>query len=689
MKLIATNKELELRKKKEEITNSSDEYQNKPVISSITRHVQKTWLRVKEDNRYVREKMIDSLRRCRGEYSPEKLAAIRKFGGSEHYFRNIEVKCRAGESWIKDIYKYGQESPFVLKPTPIPDLPDEELEDKVEEEIQEKMQKYFLEVQAKQQIGEIINEQEINDTINNIRIRAIEEAKKEIYEEADKRASNMKHTIEDQNAEGGWDIAFKNFLWYLTRVKAGIIKGPIICKKKKKYWTMGEDGFIPEYRDELVPEVYCVSPFNFFPSKGITNSNDGDIIEIHELTRSAIENLKGVPGYSDNNIDRVLFEFDKGGLYNWLNIDDEQQVKEVEKDRDSAINTVIYDKARAIEYWGVVPGEYLIEWGMEGEIEPATLYNINAWLIGSYVIKAIINPDPIGNKPYSVTSWSKNPAWIWGEGLVELAEDIEEAMNAIIRAIINNVAIASGPQVEINSDRCKDNEPLYPWKRWNSTSSQMKEAPAVKFTDIPMHVTELVTAYRFLSGILDEHTVPAFAHGDLQVGGAGNTSSGLAQLIAAASRSIKAVVSNIDDDIIIPYIQRCYDLNMSYSTDNSIKGDIRIVAKGVQALAAKEQSATRKNEFLLALSNPTFAQLMGEEKVKYIIEDIAKSHDIIFPEDIEDKQEHNEFMVHISSMNNMAANATGQAAAGGSPTMSTPLNEMDEPIGSAELQRRV
>lgn len=689
MKQSASLQEIELRKKKEETQRASEQYQNQPIISALSKHINKVWFTVKEDNRYVRDKMVESLRRCRGEYDAAKLAAIRQFGGSEHYIRNIEIKSRAAESWIKDIYKYGQESPFTIEPTPIPDLPDETVEQEVQEELNEKLYRYQVELQNRRAMGEDVSEGEISEAVEKIRSNVLEEAKASIVEDAKERADNMKKVIDDQNAEGGWDVAFKNFLWYLVRTKAGIIKGPVICKRKKRFWVETENGFEPEYRDILVPEVYCVSPFNFFPTKGITNPNDGDIIEIHELTRSAIENLKGVPGYSDENIDRVLFEFDSGNLYNWLSIDDEQQVKEVEKDKDTATIQKETAKARAIEYWGVVPGEYLIQWGLKESVEPNALYNINAWLIGSYVIKAMINPDPIGDKPYSVSSWSKNPAWIWGEGIVELAEDIEEILNAIARAIINNIAIASGPQIEINSDRCKDNSPLYPWKRWFSTTSQMKEAPAVKFTDIPMHVVELVNAYTFFSRLLDDHTVPAFAHGDLQVGGAGNTASGLAQLIAAASRSIKAVVSNIDDDIIAPYIQRCYNLNMSYSSDNSIKGDIRIVAKGVQALAVKEQSATRKNEFLLAMSNPTFAQTLGQDKLKYIVEEVAKSHDIIFPEELNKKEETAAYLNSLNTFQSMAAQMTGNAAAGGSPMGSTALNANGDEMGSPELQRRV
>ncbi|MTV59169.1 hypothetical protein GM547_14085, partial [Streptococcus pneumoniae] len=73
-------------------------------------------------------------------------------------------------------------------------------------------------------------------------------------------------------------------------------------------------------------------------------------------------------------------------------------------------------------------------------------------------------------------------------------------------------------------------------------------------------------------------TVPAYAQGASQSGVTAGTATVFTQLLAAASRSIKAVVANIDDDIVVPYTQMCYDYNMKFTNDNTIKGDAHVVA---------------------------------------------------------------------------------------------------------------
>jgi hypothetical protein len=323
----------------------------------------------------------------------------------------------------------------------------------------------------------------------------------------------------------------------------------------------------------------------------------------------------------------------------------------------------------------------LIEWGLEGDIDPNLQYQANCWKIGDHVIKAVINPDSLGRKPYHVTSWAKNPAWIWGEGLLEFAEPIEDILNSITRALQNNIAIASGPQVEINIDRCDDKSPLYPWKRWMSTGAQMKEAPAINFYQPQMHTGELIQAWSHFAKVLDEMTVPAYAQGASQSGVTAGTATVFTQLLAAASRSIKAVVANIDDDIITPYIQMCYDYNMKFGTDASTKGDARVVAKGVAGLLAKEQASQRKVEFMQMMANPLYSQILGQKNLGSMIAQVAKSQDINLP-DIARLDGSEEMEMTIQQILQAQAGipqvdpnqANGQMQAGGSPTAPQGMN---------------
>jgi len=98
------------------------------VTKKLARHIAKVWEINEKDNKPNRLEMVRLQRRVRGEYEPQKLAAIRSFKGSEAFIRSSENKARAAESWIKDIYRGDTDLPWSLEPTAIPDLPDETIE---------------------------------------------------------------------------------------------------------------------------------------------------------------------------------------------------------------------------------------------------------------------------------------------------------------------------------------------------------------------------------------------------------------------------------------------------------------------------------------------------------------------------------------------------------------------------------
>lgn len=610
-----------------------------PVVDELSKFIDRVWTENQKNFKTVRQEMIRSLKRVKGEYEQNKLNDIQSFNGSEAYIRSAESKARAAESWIKDLYRAEAEMPWSVEPTAVADLPDD-TKAKIKKETEEQALRFEQEMIA---AGLQIDPVKVADLLNEYYEEKLNEAKDQVQKDAKDRCERAAQLIKDQNQESGWDLAFKDFVYYFTRLKFGIIKGPILTKKKKQNWVATPDGqYVLETKDILVNDVYAPSPFSIFPEQGIKTVNDGNIIEVHELSRQTIAGLKGVPGYNDREISAVLFEIDSGKLKkNWFTIDDETEVKRATKEKtiyhtkpetESAF-TGISNKVKAMEFYGTVSGRILQGWGMEENLEPDQEYQVNCWKIGKHVIKAVINPDSLGRKPYHCSSWAKNPESLIGEGLIEFAGDIEDAMNAIIRALINNAAIASGPMAEVDSDRVDTAIPIYPWRQIPSTSIQMKDSgPAVNYYQPQMHTQELIAAWQFFSKILDEMTVPAYAQGASQSGVTAGTATVFTQLLAAASRSIKAVAANIDDDVISPYIQMCYDYNMKFSPDNTIKGDARIVAKGVSGLAAKEQQAQRKVEYLQVLANPTYQEILGAKNIASVLAQIAKSNDIDLPD---------------------------------------------------------
>jgi hypothetical protein len=612
--------------------------QNK-VISRLSDHVHAVFTRNAKDFKPIRREMIASLQRCRGEYPAAKLQDIKNFGGSEAFVRVGEAKARAAVGWIKEIYTV--DSPFSFEPTPIPELPDETLQGTIAETRREAE---TIEIQLAQS-GAVIDPEELASLVNDYYYERLDVARKELKKTAKERCSRAQQAVRDQNAEGGWDEAFKDFLYYFVRVHYSVIKGPVLTKKKKNVWAPGPEGGVEfTVKEELGNEVYCASPFNILPTKGSRTVNDGDIVEIHELTRQAISNLIGVPGYNDDKVRQVLAEYDAKKLKGkWFTLEDEEQVKEVEKEkRKSKISETgsIETKIRALEFYGTIAGSMLLEWAGDkaeelglAEVQASSEYQVNCWKIGDHIIKAVINPDSLGRKPYHISSWAKNPAWLVGEGMIEFSAVVEDAINAVVRALLNNIGIASGPMVEEDKDRIPEDTPVYPWKKFRSTTHQMKNnIPAVNFYQPQMHAQELISVYTFLSRVLDEMTVPAYAQGASQSGVTTGTASVATQLFAMAARSIKAVVANIDDDIIVSYHKMAYDFTMKFSDDESVKGDANVIAKGVKRLQEKEEQAQRKVEYLQAVSNPVLMEILGAENMGALLAQIAKSNSIDLPD---------------------------------------------------------
>jgi hypothetical protein len=560
--------------------------------------------------------MLKAMRQRNGEYEADKLTAIRHQGGSEVYMMLTEVKCRAAESWLRDILLETGTPPWDIQPTPIPDLApndatalQEAFADKVVELIQASGQ-----APTKEQMLEI------KEVVS-------QEFRFKILQAAQTRVDKMKVKIEDQFAQGGWPEAFNEFITDLVTFPCAFVKGPIVRRQRYLEWTTGPDGAtLATPGERIAPEYERVDPFNIYPEPGITRLNDGYLFEHHRLSRSALADLIGVPGYDDNSIRKCLAD---GPGASWVTHTYEMQREQEERKFYTEMRpTDLYD---ALEFWGKVNGKMLREWGLDVSEVPDEdrEYDANVWLVGNYVIKAVLNYDPLGEKPYAKTSFIKAPGAFWGRGIPEIIEDVQNICNAAARALVNNMAIASGPQVEVNLERIPPNEDitqLHPWKIWQVLNDPLgSSAPAVRFNQPSDNAQTLMAVYERFSRLADDHSgIPAYIYGDTDVKGAGRTASGLSMLMGSAGKGIRQVVMHIDNDVIKPIVERQFVYNMRYDPDESIKGDAQIVPRGAVNLAVRETTNVRRVEFLNATANDFDMQILGPDGRAAILREIAK-----------------------------------------------------------------
>ena len=612
---VVSNSDL-ARQEQEASDRALQERQNQPVILGLAAHLRQCWDAARIAKNPIEQKMLRALRQRNGEYEADKLKQIRAQGGSEIYMMITEVKCRAAESWLRDILLDNGSPPWDLQATPIPELSPAQAKE-VQNEFAQKVLKMIEEV------GQAPTPEQMSE----LKEMVSQDYRFRILREAQARADRMKTKIQDQFAQGGWEQSFNDFITDLVTYPAAFVKGPIVRRQRTLGWKTTPTGqTIVEPIERLGPEYERVDPFRIYPEPGITNINDGYLFEHHKLTRTALSDLIGVPGYDEDAIRKVL---EIGNSQSWVNEDVEFQKAEEERKYYTHMRpTTEFD---ALEFWGKVSGKILREWGMSEDEVPdeAREYDANVWMVGNYVIKAVLNYDPLGEKPYAKTSFIKCPGAFWGKGIPEIIEDLQSVCNAAARALVNNMGISSGPQVEVNVERLPPNEDittLVPWKIWQTINDPVgSSAPAIRFTQPDSRASELMAVYEKFSRLADDHSgIPAYVYGDLNVQGAGRTSSGLSMLMGAAGKGIRQVVMHIDTDIVKPIVMRQFVYNMRYDEDESIKGDVEVIAKGAINLAVKETVNIRRIEFLNATANPIDLEIIGKEGRATILREVAK-----------------------------------------------------------------
>lgn len=428
------------------------------VVDNLASHILKLWQRAKDAKRIHEEQFLANLRARNGQYAPEKLAAMQQMFGSDYepiFMMIPETKCRTAESWIRETLFQAGERPFGASPTPIPDLPPE-LQAQIESEVLMKMVSMAQEQAVMQSsasmmgpMGEQIPLAPVAPTIEDIMIQMQEmmpEIKKEIdheiKEKAKEAAEKMIEKIDDQFLEGGWYENLDQAIYDIVTFGTMILKGPCFKKsptieRKLNPLTGKWEGKVKE---DIQPFWERRSPFNIYPSPDATGIEDGWIFDRLQLTRKALSDLKGVPGYSDKEISAVLQEYRDGGLRDWLSVDTAKAAAEG-RDTGSILNS---ETIECLEYHGTVPGSLLLGWGMKlKEIpDPEREFDVVLWQIGSHVIKAMLNPDPLRRKYFYRAGFAENPDMFWGKGVPQLIKSVADLANSAARAIAHNIAIA-------------------------------------------------------------------------------------------------------------------------------------------------------------------------------------------------------------------------------------------------------
>ena len=650
----------------EQERREAEAIQQQPLIQGLAGHVKACFDAAYQAKQHqVEERLLKAIRQRRGQYDPDILAQIQRSGGSEIYMMLTANKCRAAGSWLKDVmFGTKDQKPWDVEPTREPEVSPQFNQEIALRASQEAMN-------FEMQLGQpVVTPDRMREFVSRVR----DEILAEMREMAEEQMKRMSSKMEDQLQEGGFYEALSAFIDDLVTFPYAVIKGPVPRKTKELEWVqvgmpmapgqppmqgqpqqgqpqqpqqpgmMGPQG--PQYelnvQDKITLHWERVDPFNVYWSPHATEVDDGFIIERHRLTRASLQEMVGVEGYDDAAIRAVLDEHGVGGLKDWLSVDSSKA--DAEGKSLSSMQSNPESTIDALQFWGSVQGKMLLDWGMDEASVPDPLaeYPCEVWQIGRWVIKATLNYDPCGRKPYYKTSYEKTPGSWDGNGVCDLVRDTQAMCNSAARALSNNMGIASGPMAYVNVDRLpagEDVTQMYPWRIWQVKNDEYgSTSKPMEFFMPTSNAQELMAIYEKFSVLADEYSgVPRYMTGDAPAQGAGRTASGMSMLMGNAGKAIKQVVGNVDIDVTQPLIERLYYYNMKYADDPELKGDVKVVARGVNVLVAKEQAQVRMNEILnIVASNPIFLDIVGPEPIADLLREVTKplNMDIVPPKEV-------------------------------------------------------
>ena len=574
------------------------------------------------------DRLVQAMRTFNGQYDATKLQEIKRFGGTDIYARLTATKCRGATSLLRDVY-LNTEKPWGLQATPDPTMPDDDMA-AVEELVQ-------AEVAAVQRM---MGKQPDATALRDRRNELITALKRASIKRARQEADEAFLKLDDMLTEGGFYEALGALLVDLPLFPFACMKGPVVRIAPQVTWVNGRAQQVDK------PRLFWnrISPFDVWWTPGVSDIRDAAVIERSRLTRQDLNQLLGLPGYNDDAIKEVLKWYGQAGYVEAQASTSETPRSAMESREDPRMNqSGIIDM---LEYHGYVQGTMLLEYGFGPDKVPDPMrdYFVDVFKIGRYVIKVQLSPSLRKRAPYYVSSFEKVPGTMIGNALPDILADIQDATNAALRSLINNMSIASGPQVVINDDRIADNEngdDLYPWKRWHTVTDPLgnNQNKPIDFFQPNSNAQELLGVYEKFTQIADElSSIPRYITGSERMGGAGRTASGLAMLMGNAAKILQTVAANIDNDIIEPAITELYDMIMLTDQTGLLRGDESITVLGVNVAMQRETQRQRQLEFLQITANPVDLQITGIKGRASVLRSVAdgiglNGDDIVPPEE--------------------------------------------------------
>lgn len=587
-------------------------------VESLGAQLRDQFQEFKDARKATENEWLKDLRQFNAIYEPDVLARLEESGSrSKVYVGLTRTKVMAAYSRIIDLLFQHGDAYFAVQATEIPQI----------DPLQAMQMRSIAQEQLVQASG---LDPAMNQDLVVQRMKELESEFQEVEKKiADKAAEKMTRIILDQLQDVNAEQKLKNSIMEACIFGSGAVKaGTVRIDRKKSYSKQldpqtGQQAYALVQIEQPAPELETVSIFDLYPDPYCTSLDDCDgLFRRHVLTRSQFKELGNLPGFDSEMVRYVLKHNKKGNHDEETHETTRRTIAGVHEHGES-------NRYEVLEYWGNIDGHQLEDNGFEFD-EGADLYedySVCVWICGDKVLKVMLNPIEGYKVPYMIFPYENSPHAFWGTGVPKMMRDSQTTMNAATRIWIDNLALSSGPMVEVNTDLLADGEDpteIHPWRVFLRSGGD-GASPAVRYYQPVANANGLNQIVELFRRFADETTsLPSYTHGE-QTRSLNKTATGISMLMGAANVALKSTIKNIDDFLLEPMVEALFHFNMEFGTDEEAKGDLKIVPRGSTALIQKEVQSQRLLQFLSLVSNPMDAALVDRSQ---LLRDIAQSMDI-------------------------------------------------------------
>jgi len=590
---------------------SEVEIDETPTLSGLAAIVWQQW---QINSRHRNDEIDGELEECHlmraARYSDRKEQEILATGGESVYAPLASMQSISGAASVSQVVLTPNERSWSISPTPIPELPPEVVS--------------MIAQQLNAERGTITPGPMIPS-----RKEELEKAQRaKLDAEAKAGAEAMTRKIDDQLVDSGFYNTMVQIIDDFATYPYAVLKR-VTVREPVLEWRGGKPKRVERVKDVDIR----VSPFDIYPSPGMTDVNDGPIIERLRLRDYELAKHRGVKGFDSDAIDRVL-SYHPG---RWL-FDANDAIRNDAED-NSALNTESKDDLiDVLRYWGQIEGSELARWGIQ-DVEDGQYYDTEIWLCGSDVLRVARNPHPLDHRPYYKATWRSIPGQFWGSAPPSQAKHLQHVCNGAMRALIKNMSVAAGPQVVIMIDQLPKGQEeitsIYPLQVWQMVSKAGVSQAPVTFFQPSSNAKELIGVFQHYWELAGDVTgIYRWNYGaDQGMQGAAQTAIGLSMLLENSNKVIRQAVSNLEEGVLRRRIYDQFLINMIYENDEKIKGDIDVVVRGSSSIIERASIRQRRTELLQAINNSPESQMPGMDaliaKIRMaILVDTAKDLDI-------------------------------------------------------------